>query len=124
MSEILTLPLEYILHILTYFDDVRDHINVSSALNRQELHEEYQYYTYRKKINIIIKTDIENIKEIEDLKYIYNILTNKQNNTYSIDICNTNGSKISGLKYYYKFYIEYVSTNYILFNNIYRLIYS
>lgn len=116
MSEILQLPLEYTLHILTHFDDVRGHINITSSLNCMDLLEEYQYYTYRKNINIKIKTDIENIKEIEDLKYINNILTNKQNNTYCIDTSNTYRSKFSGVKYCYNFYIKYVNTNYIFFN--------
>jgi hypothetical protein len=92
MSEILTLPLETILHILSHFDDVINHINVSSALNRQELHEDYQYYPYRKKTKIAIKyRKIKNIKEISDLDYVYDMLINKKKNTYSL--------YLSGCKY-------------------------
>jgi hypothetical protein len=79
MSEILILPEETILHILSHFDNVVDHINTASALNRQELHEDYQYYTYRKQIIIEVKNkNIIDIKEISDLDYIYNMLIHKK----------------------------------------------
>jgi hypothetical protein len=124
----LTLPLESILHILSHLDDVIDHINTALALNRQELHEDYQYYPYRKQTKIEIKNKgIKNIKEISDLGHMYDILINKKNNTYylRLSFCkNINDVSMLGNVYYLVLSFSKNINDVSMLGNVYKLVLS
>lgn len=78
-SAINLLPEEDLLHILSYLNNAKDHINFTSVLKRPELRYEYHKYPHRKHVFLALKNEYLDFEKIDEIRYIIKIINNKNN---------------------------------------------